>query len=462
MIFVDREEELRVLREALSSARAELVLLYGRRRIGKTFLVSRLLREVDGIYLCVNHEERDLALRDLVEQFLSQVSLPVKPSVSSFRELFKLLAISGRRLIVIDEFQRLLRAGGITELQHLWDLELSRSGTVLVLSGSAVGVAERIGLSHASPLFGRFTRVIRLEEFSYSVARAFTPSYSEEDKVRTYSVFGGVPGYLSLLKPTKNLLENITSLVLGPGAPLREEPLTALRLELRNPSRYIEVLRAVAMGATQFGEIADKAGLRVTELPKYLRILEEDLRLVERRYPLLEEGSRRRARYYVRDHFTSFWFNAVYPNRPLLELGMYREVAGRVPEVVERLASAVFEKVAMEHFATLAKSGEVSFTRMGKWWSGETEIDFIAIDEKSNTAYFAEVKWTNERVHRKVLYRLMEKAAEFPWREKDRKEVYVVYSRSGFTFEPEEGLRLYTLADLREAFEKVKPQVTEL
>jgi len=105
-----------------------MVLIYGRRRIGKTLLISRFLREKGGVYLCANHEERELALRDVAEQLLEQLKLPYAPRVSSFRDLFELFAAAGVRVVVIDEFQR------------VWDQKLSRSGILLVLSGSAVGV----------------------------------------------------------------------------------------------------------------------------------------------------------------------------------------------------------------------------------------------------------------------------------------------------------------------------------
>jgi AAA+ ATPase superfamily predicted ATPase len=462
MLFIDREEELRVLEEACESGEGQMVLIYGRRRIGKTYLISRFLRERGGVYLCVNHEERELALRDLTEQLFTQVKLPYTPRVSSFRELFELLEAAGARVVVVDEFQRLLKAGGLTELQHAWDQKLSRSGILLVLSGSAVGVAERVGLSHASPLFGRVTRVLKVGELGYRAVRAFLPGYAEEDKVRVYGVFGGVPGYLALLNPRLPLGENIARLALAPGAPLREEPVILLKLELRSPSRYVEILRAIAGGATQFGEIADKSGVKATELPKYLRVLEEDLGIVERRYPLLSEGSRGRAKYYVRDSFTRFWFRFVYPNRVLLELGLYSEVASRLPEALERQASEAFEEVARQHFALLAKSGRVSFTRIGRWWSGDVEIDLVAIDERRGAAYFIEVKWTRQPVGKEVLRRLERKAEEFPWRREDRREVYVLYSRSGFTFEPEEGVLLFSLPDVQRDFEQERPLVAEL
>ncbi len=462
MIFVDREAELEALREACSSGRGELVLVYGRRRIGKTFMLSLLLKEVGGIYLHVNHEERELALRDLVEQLSSQARLPYPPRVASFRDLYELLAALKVKPVVIDEFQRLLRAGGLTELQHAWDTALSREGLVLILSGSAVGVAERVGSSHASPLFGRFTRVIRVGELSYPAVRAFLPHYGEEDRVRSYAVFGGVPGYLAQLDPRRPLVENVDRLVLRYGAPLRDEPLILLKLELRNPSRYAEVLRAIAEGATQFGEIADRAGVRATELPKYMRVLEEDLALVERRYPLTEEGRRGRGRYHLRDHFTRFWFKVVYPSRVALELGLYREVAANLQEQIDSLASQAFEEVAHQHFALLAGRGLVSFTRIGRWWSGGVELDLVALDERSGTAYFGEVKWSRQAVGRGELYKLASKAEEFPWRRGERREVYVLYSRAGFTFEPEEGVMLFTLESVSRDFDSERVRVLEV
>ncbi|MEM4639144.1 MAG: ATP-binding protein [Thermofilum sp.] len=462
MLFIDREDELRVLEEAYSSGRSELVLIYGRRRIGKTFLLSLFLKRKGGVYLCVNHEERDLALRDLAEQLSAQAVLPYPPKLESFRSLYEVLASLNVRLIVIDEFQRLLKAGGLTELQHAWDAKLSRSNVLLVLSGSAVGVAERVASSPSSPIFGRAARVVKLGELSYSAVRAFLPSYSEEDKVRSYAVFGGVPGYLSRLSPNRALLENVEELVLKPGAPLREEPLILLKLELRNPSRYAEILRAVAEGATQFGEIADRAGLKVVELPKYLKVLEEDLNLIERRYPLLEEGRRGRARYHLRDHFTRFWFKAVYPSRVLLELGLHDRVSQQLPQLLDQLAAQAFEEVAHQHFALLARRGLVSFTRIGRWWMRDVEIDLVALDERGSTAYFGEAKWSKTPLDKRELYKLEKKAEEFAWRKGERREVYVLYSRAGFTFQPEENVHLYSLEDLSRDFEAEKPSVAEL
>ncbi len=456
MYFIDREEELRVLEDALRSERPELIVVYGRRRIGKTFMLMQVLREAGGVYLVVNYTDPALALNDLARQFTSQVELPYKPLVRDFEDLYALFEASGVGVVVIDEFQRLHGTGAVAKLQAFWDRVKARSRLKVILSGSAVGMMERIGLSHESPLYGRASRVLKLGQLSYRAARLFVEEYSEEDKVRAYAVFGGTPGYLALLDGSAPLYENISKLVLSPGAPLREEPLMLLSMELREPSRYMSVLEAIAGGATRLGEIADRAGVGHSEVAKYVRVLERDLDVVERRYPLLEE-KRGKSRYYLKDNFLKFWFKFVFPNYHLLELGLREKLLEVISRGLDEYASQAFEDIAIEHFALLAREGAVSFNRIGKWWRGDTEIDFVAVDEKTKTAYFAEVKWSSQPLDRRVLYELSRKAEEFPWHKGTRREVYVLYSRSGFKFTGDSDVLLYSLRDMEALFEKYRP-----
>ncbi len=455
MIFVDREDELRVLEEAYERG-GELVVVYGRRRVGKTFLLAFFSRGKDALYLVVNYSEAELALRDLARQFAEQAKLPFTPAFRSFSELYRAIAGSKFRLVIIDEFQRLHGTGGVTELQASWDRLKGWRDKVLILSGSAVGMMERIGLSPESPLYGRATRVLKLTGFDYRCARAFLRRYGEEDKVRAYAIFGGTPDYLARLDDRASLLENVRRLVLGRGAPLREEPVMLLSMELREPSRYLRILEAVAQGATKLGEIADYAGLGSGEASKYLRVLEKELGLLDRRYPVLERR-RGRARYYLADNFFRFWFRFVFPYTHLLELGLEDKVLEVVKRELDAYASATFEEIALQHFALLAKEGLVSFTDIGRWWRGDIEIDGVAIDRQSKTAYFIEVKWSSKPVSRRELYRLASKAEEFPWRRE--REIYVLYSRAGFTFEGDEDVMLFSLRDLERDFEEFKPRV---
>jgi len=458
IIFINREEELKILKDLYSSGRGGLVLIYGRRRIGKTYLINFFTRKLKSIYLIVNYEDRESALNDLKRQFIMQTNFSYKPSINSFSDLYRLFPISKARVVIIDEFQRLWKTGGITELQSVWDRELLRSNIILILSGSAVGMIERIGLSYEAPLYGRASKIIKLNEFDYRGARIFVKNFSSVDKVRCYSIFGGVPGYLSLIDDSISLMENIEKLVLKTGAPFREEPYNLLAMELREPSRYMRILEVMSEGATKLGEIADKAGIKIYEVGKYLRVLQKELGLVEKRYPIMER-KKVKSRYFINDNFFRFWFRFIRPNMNLIELGLYDRVLDEIKGKIDEHASIAFEKIALQHMIMLAKKNKINFNKIGKWWKGDVEIDIIAVDEKLKSVYFVEVKWTKKPITKKVLYSLISKSNEFKWGKNERKNMYILYSRAGFNFEEEEAM-LFSLEDIEKDFDKEKVKRT--
>jgi AAA+ ATPase superfamily predicted ATPase len=443
--FIDRSKELSFLEERYRSHRAELIVMYGRRRVGKTFLLRKFLSGKKGVYFVVSRLGN--TLQEISEAIGEQLDVH-PPLLRHYRDLFSYIAkeSSNERIIfAIDEFQRLAEYDPtfLTELQVAWDDFLSHSKVFLVLSGSSVGVVERAALASSSPIFGRRTGQLKVKPFTFTCAKEFASTWSCEDKVRAYAVFGGIPAYLSLLDCSKSLLENIKNLILEPGGLLHEEPYFLLATETREPLRYMTILEAIASGATTLGEIASKSGLSSSELPRYMRTLEALLDIVERRYPLLEEERRGRARYIIKDNFLRFWFKHVRPNLHLLELGEVERVATRISEQLDEYASTVFEEIALEHF-----SHSVPALKVGRWWRGEVEIDGIAIDEKNKVAYFMEAKWSKHPLDRSVLRELERKAEEFEWKKGERKEVYYIYSRSNFTFAPEENVKQVSLSEV--------------
>jgi len=443
--FIDRGRELAFLEDRYRSGRAELIVVYGRRRVGKTFLLRRFLAGKRGVYFVVSRLGN--TLQELSEAIGEQLGVH-PPLLRNYRDLFEYVAGESRDsrfVLVIDEFQRLAEhdSSFLTELQATWDTLLGSTKVFIVLSGSSVGVVERVALSSSSPVFGRRTGQLKVKPFTFACAKEFAGGWLCEDKVRSYAVFGGIPAYLSLLDSSRSLLDNVRSLILEPWGPLHEEPYFLLAAETREPLRYMSILEAMASGATTLGEIASRSGLPASELPRYLRTLETLLDVVERSYPLLEEGRRGRARYRVKDNFLRFWFRFVRPNLHLLELGEVDRVAARVAEQLDEYVSTVFEEVALEHF-----SRSVPALRVGRWWRGEVEIDGVAVDEKNKVAYFMEAKWSKHPLGRSALRELERKAEEFDWKRGERREVYYLYSRSGFTFEAEESVRLVSLEEL--------------
>lgn len=443
--IIDRERELAFLEDRYRSGSAELIVVYGRRRVGKTFLLRKFLAGKRGVYFYVS--KLGNILQELSEAIGEQLGVH-PPLLRSYRDFFEFIAREGRNeriVVVIDEFQRLAEhdPSFLMELQASWDSLLSGTKVFLVLSGSSIGVVERAALSSSSPIFGRRTGQLKVKPFTFACVKEFFREWLCEDRIRAYAVFGGIPAYLSLLNTSRSLLENINSLILEPWGPLHEEPYFLLAAETREPLRYMTILEAMASGATTLGEIASRSGLSASELPRYLRTLEALLDVVERSYPLLEEGRRGRARYRVKDNFLRFWFRFVRPNLHLLELGEVDRVAARVAEQLDEYVSAVFEEVALEHF-----SRSVPALRVGRWWRGGVEIDGVAVDEKNKVAYFMEAKWSKHPLDRSVLRELERKAEEFEWERGRRREVYYLYSRSGFTFEAEEGVKLVSLEEL--------------
>ena len=458
-LFVDREAELGLLEEAYRSGRPELVVVYGRRRLGKTFLIRRFLREHRGLYLVANYSERGLALLDLSRQ--ASAELGVRARFEWLGDLLVLAArlLGDRPLIVIDEFQRLGGTGLLAEVQSFWDRWGPELNPMLVLVGSGVGVVERVALSYDSPLYGRVTRVLRLGGFGYREARVFMEGWGPEDRVRGYSVFGGTPHYLALIDDSEPLEENILRLILEPSGPLHEEPLVILWAETREHDRYAAILEAIASGRSRLTEIADYTGIPREQLPKYLSVLEEGLGLVERVYPLGMEGKPRYTRYRLTDFFFDFWFSEVHPNRGLIELDP-RAALRRVVQRLDERAGRAWETVAAEHLLLLRKRGEIAFDRLGGWWWKGTEIDLVAVDEGTSTVYFVECKWGEADQH--TLARLQAKAREFPWRRGSRREAYIVYARRARGLEGRPGVTVYTLEDVEEDFEANKPRVEEL
>ncbi len=459
MLFVDRERELRVLEDAVRSGRSELVVVYGRRRVGKTYLLQEFQRGFGGVYLSVNYGDRALVLRDFSRQLRKELGVELG-TYDSFRDLYRTAIEFAERLrrapiLMIDEAQRLVGTGGLSELQYLWDTELRDSGCVIVLSGSGVGMVERALLSYESPIYGRATKVLRLTPFSYRVARAFMRGWDPKDRVRGYAVFGGMPAYLALIDDGEPLSENILKNTLNPASIMHHDPHYLLAMETREPQRYLGIMEAIARGRRRVGEIASYLGLPVNVVSKYLYVLENALGLITKEYPLGMEGKKRYGLYDITDNYFRFWLREIYPRlgNPLLSTEHYlRKVMGRV----DYYASRAWEQVVREHMNILLQEGRVSYTKAGKWWYKGEEIDLIAINEEEKIAYFIECKWSEKTSVRKHVKRLKEKASKTPWR--NWRHEYVIYTAGDEVVE-EESVRTYTLRDVDELMEKHVPRI---
>lgn len=416
-MFINRETELNLLRDRVKSDKPEFVVIYGRRRIGKTALILELIRRHGGIYLLA----RETSEADNLKRFSERIAdyfdddLLRKNPFQNWDAFFEYLyQKSGDRLIVaIDEFPYLLRGNKALAsiLQEYWDLKLSKSKIFLIICGSSVTMMEKL-LGYKSPIYGRRTGQLKLKPMDFFSARKFLPKYSLEDSLRAYGILGGTPAYLLKFDDKKSIEENLLSYFRSDSF-LYQDALFILREELDEPRNYFAIMEAIAKGRTSLGEIMNETGLDRSTVGKYLSIL-IDLDLVKREIPITASWKSRKGRYYINDPYFTFWFRYVLPNVDLIETGQGDLLVKLVMEDFDQYLGRIFEEVVKQFLIKLNRENLLtpSFTKIGRWWHKNEEIDLVALNEHKKNALFVEVKWKklSEKESRKILRDLMGKA----------------------------------------------------
>ncbi|AFL95943.1 putative ATPase (AAA+ superfamily) 10 [Thermococcus cleftensis] len=417
--FIDRERELEFLERAYSSDRAEFLVIYGRRRIGKTELLLHFARDKPHVYFLATERPYRDNLREL-QRLLSEFLGDRLFGKVTFEDVDELLMAFAERIgdekviLIIDEFPLLIEHHRpvLSLLQKAWDLKLSETRIMLILCGSSVSAMESEVLAYKSPLYGRRTGQWRLTEIPFFHIGEFLPGYTVENIVKVYGITGGIPAYLLQFDPKKGFDENVVENVLSKGAFLYEEAEFLLREELREPANYFAILQAIASGRSRFGEIVNSTGLDKSLVSKYLAVLQR-LGIVEREVPVtatLKEASKR-GLYSIADNYFAFWFRYVLPNKGYLEAGLAEEVWERSKSDFNAYMGSVFGKLIRIPEVFLRLTG-FRFTKLGRWWRKGEEIDLLALNEMGRRALLIEVKWKelSEREARGILKDLERKA----------------------------------------------------
>lgn len=457
-MFVDRGRELEWLHERFEDSDRQLLVLYGRRRVGKTALITRFLAETDAetIYFLCDQRGTEHNARRFAEQCAEHFE-DVTPAVTGFDDAFSYITgrVDGDFVVAIDEFSYLVSEDDTTPsvFQRIYDDVLADTDISLLLCGSSISMMEEGALSYESPLYGRRTGQWRVEPFRFDAARAFVPEYDVIDQLRTYSVLGGTPAYLEQFDPDVDLRTNIERRVLSKGAFLYEEPEFLLRQELRDPSTYMGILEANANGATRVTEIANEIGRNASSLSRYLQNLTR-LGLLEREHPVTDPDGR--GVYRLTDQFLRFWFRYVLPNQGTLEQGATMQVVDAIEETFPTHASWTFEDVCRQVVSTPAFP--VDCSRVGRWWYGEHEVDVVGVNEDAETLLLGECKWTSSLVGTNLLRDLETTEPEVRWRGAERDVTYALFAKHGFTDDLRDraaersDLHLFTLADVANLF----------
>jgi AAA+ ATPase superfamily predicted ATPase len=436
--FINRDRELVFLENVWNQTGPQLIILWGKRRVGKTELVRQFTREKSHIYFLGESTSETQQIRRFSETLATFFKDPLLETrgFAGWEEAFRYLSAKKEKiLLVIDEFPYLIESNrAIPSLfQKAWDEHLSKSPIHLVLLGSSIAMMEQDVLSLRSPLFGRRTGQWRVDPLSYASAGLFRRGKSYEDHLSHYAVAGGVPAYWLQFDERADFWKNVDLHVLSKGQPLYEEVEFILREELREPRYYFALLQAIAQGKRKLAEIVNATGIPQASANKYLGVL-GDLKIIEREVPITEKtpAKSKRGYYRIMDEFFRFWFKYVFPNRAELELGNTEAVLNRIRTTWPDHLGTVYEIVAREMLWEYRES-VFPFSAAGRWWNKEEEIDVVALSPELDTVLFGEAKWSEKPVGVDILEKLQDKAKKVAWGTPERKEIYALFNKAGFT-----------------------------
>ena len=429
--FINRKEELKFLESKYDSNKPELILIYGRRRVGKTELIKKFINgKKNAIYFLVTNE----GIKENIKQFRNTIAETLKIEyfkdldIENFNRLFYYLAkeLKERTILVIDEFPYLIENDRtiISQFQKIWDEYLKDKNILLILMGSSIGLMNEL-MNYKSPLYGRRTGQYEINPLSLIHLKEYF-NVDFEELIKIYAIIGGVPAYFTLLNPEASLDEIVKEKIIKKGEFLFEEPIFLLTQEFRETRIYLMILKYIALGYNTFGKLNGILEFDKGNISKYLYRLEQ-LKLIETILPI---GRKKGGIYRIKDYFFNFWFRFVYPNKKDLELGLVNGVFNRIKKEFNSFFGRVFENIILELLETKQINIKLDFTKIGRWWHKDKEIDIVAVDEFNNEILFGECKWKSNVDAKKILKELKEKAKDVQWNNETRKEKYAIFAKS--------------------------------
>lgn len=439
MRFINRQSELDFLNQAWASGSSQLIIVYGKRRVGKTELIKQFIKNKPAVYFLADKRSAAEQLRELgrlVGEYFQDDKL-IKNSFPQWLDVFTYIKkkAKGPFVFAVDEYPYLVEIDQATSslFQKGWDETLKDSQVFFILSGSSVSMMESEALLYKSPLYGRRTGQILLKPLSFKQSWQFFPSKSFEEQLAVYTVAGGLPAYILQLDPKLSIEDNIKTKIFPKTQFLHSEVEFILKAELRETKNYLAVLKAIAWGKRKFGEIVNDTGLQKNILTKYLHILDR-LQLIEREVPVTEanHGKSRKGLYGISDNFVKFWFQYIYPYISDLEIEKFEEVQRKIAASFTIMQAGAYERVCRELVWDF-QDKLFKFERVGKWWEKEKEIDLAALNNSTGEILFGECKWSSKQVGVNIFEDLIKKANSIQWRRGNRQEQYILFSKSGFT-----------------------------
>lgn len=444
--FVNRVEELEFLDREYAKSTSSFVVIYGRRRIGKTALIKRFIKDKPALYFLASEEserENKNNLKTLTAEFTGSELLKKEFDFSwdDIFEVFRDYKTKKKKIIIIDEFQYLSKANKSMPsiFQRIWDNLLMNRNVMIILCGSLIHMMRSQTLAYSSPLYGRRTGQIKLKQVNFSHYGDFFPGIemSERDLIEYFAVTGGVPKYIELFNRSENIFAAIRANIVNKQSFLYEEPIFLLEREVGDIGSYFSIIKTIAQGNHKMSKIAAVLNVSQTNLTRYLGTLME-LDLIERIVPVTETNPEKSKKglYYITDNFIEFWFKFIYPHRSFIEMDDSDSVMAKIEKnFIDNHVAFVYENICLQKMWQFNRENKLDFkfSRIGKWWDKDIEIDIVGLNEEEKAVIFGECKYLDKKVDVELFYRLRQKAHAVNRHKDNRRESYILFNKSGFT-----------------------------
>ena len=480
-MFIGREAELKFLQDKYDTEDGQLIVLYGRRRVGKTETLREFCKGKSHVFYSCTQSTDKVQLSKFSKHILKE-NIPAAQYISefsdwesAFRSVLDLPFGDEKKLLIIDEFPYMCKGNKSipSVIQNLWDAELKNKNIMIVLCGSAMSFIEKDLLAEKNPLYGRATGIYKMTEMGFYDAVKFFSNYSDRDKVLVYSILGGIPHYLRQFNPKLSVAENIKRNILTKGCVLYSEVDFLLHQELRETPIYNSIIEAVALGNTKLNDISQKSLVEDTSKTSvYLKNLIE-LGIVEREFSVdsktKEKANSNRGTYRLTDNFFRFWYAFGFTNFSQLEDGDVEGVYDYViAPALHEYASVSFEDICIEFIKEMQKRNALPFrySKIGRWMgrtsvrdndapkgirTAETEIDLLAIGRNAKEYLVGECKFKGSPFS---YSEYLDTIAKLETQKQGAKFYYALFSESGFDekivaeAEAQGNISLYGIAEI--------------
>ncbi len=445
--FIGRTQEIETLNTFWQRNEASFLVVYGRRRIGKTSLLTHWLHS-HGIPHALYWVAQPSAATDQLRQFsqaLYRFENPDGTPLKSFSyqsweqalEQVARLAETKRLTLIIDEFTYLLaRTPELAGLfQNSWDHLLKQRNLFLIICGSHLGMMQRHVLAYQAPLYGRATAQMHVQPLPFGSTHAYFPTYDAAERVAIYAMFGGVPAYWERIDQSLSISQNIRNQLLSPNNLMQAEPRLLLQDFVREPDNYISIFNAIANGYRTQKEMKTFTGLAQGHISSYLSVL-ESANFIERRIPVTDGPRSRQSRYHITDPYLRFYYRFLIARQTQLALGIQEPALAEIRRhLLDFIGTHTWEEICREWILRAGAINKLPYLadKVGSYWDKTAQIDIVGINRMEKTLILGECKWSQKQMGADVLKTLMSKTVAVVPKQSSWHVLYVGIARGGWS-----------------------------